>query len=163
MITIRKARLKDTDVILSHWKKYTRPLDKIMKNDPGSRNFIFGRRKSELEDVRKYVNKNIRSPKYAVYVAEVDGKFAGFCTIGIRKIPPLFKIKHVDHMDDLYVNSDFRKMRIASMFKKECLKWAKEKGMKYISLLVFRGNKPARVIYDKWGFSDFNILMYKKI
>ena len=44
---------------------------------------------------------------------------------------------------------------------KEAFSWFARRKIKYVSLTVIEDNKHARRIYEKWGFRDFVITMWK--
>ena len=163
MISVRKASLKDVPTILQLWKEYMRYHDEIIikKNTKLKPHLI--RKKNAANNFIRYIKKNIRSKNAMAYLAEVNGKPAGYCLISIRKNTPIYKLEKIGYINELFVRKEFRGRRISSKFRDEAIKWFKKRGMKYILLEVMSDNKFAHSIYGKWGFFDYHIEMRMKI
>lgn len=162
-VKIRKARLKDIPAIVNLWKELMKEHDRIvLKENPKLKPHI-AKKKDALNIQRKYIQKNIRSKNGMVYVAEVEGKPIGYCLVFIEKNIPIFKPEKIGIMGSFFVKKEFRRMKIASKFRNEAIKWFKKKGIKCISLRVYRGNKYAYSVYNKWGFFDYWTEMRREI
>ncbi len=113
---------------------------------------------------KKWLAKNLRSIDSLPLVAVVDGEIVGYSLNYIKKnIPPIFVIKKLGYVGDLYLKKGYRGKGIATKFQKIALPWFKKKGMKYSSIGVNAQNKKAHFIYKKWGFFDYHIEMRKKL
>ena len=157
---IRKAKLVDVAEIVKMWKEFINYHDHLLTGD---NKHFFTRKKNAPDIFKKFIQKNIRSKNAMVYIAEINGKIAGYSLAIIRKNIPIHKIKKAGEIVDLFVKKEFRGLGISSKFKDEIIKWFKKKGIEEISLKVYPNNKPAYPIYKKWGFIDYQIEMRKKI
>jgi len=160
---IRKANLKDVTKIVDLWKKFIKyPDEIIIKNNKKVRPY-FVKKKNAVTLFRKYIQKNILSKDAIIHIAEVDGKPVGYSLSFIKNTIPIFKMKKIGYISDLFVKKEFRGMGISTKLKDEAIKWFKKKGMKHASIMVYTDNKFAHSIYKKWGFFDFHLEMRKKI
>ena len=163
MISIRKATLKDVPALVGLWKEFMKYHDEyIIKENPKLRTYLV-KKKDAADNFRSYIRKNIRSKDAIVHIAEVNGKSAGYSLISIVGNVPIFKIEKIGHLNDLFVRKEFRGMRISSRFKDEAMEWFKRKGVKHISLKLYKDNRFAHSIYKRWGFFDYQTEMRREI
>ncbi len=164
MIEIKKAKLKDVDLIVKLWKEFMTYLATDMNPEKIKNLKPFFEKKKNAEEIFKtYIKKCIRSKNYLLNIAYVDGKPAGYSFLEIKNTIPIFKIEKTGCFNDLFVKKQFRGLKISSKFKEIALKWFKEKGIKNMSISVYSGNEKARDIYKYWGFDDYHIEMRRKI
>jgi len=163
MISIRKAGLKDISLIVNIWDEFMKNHDQIVLKKNKKIKPYNDRLKNSPANYKKFVQKNLKSGKGSVFIAEVDGKVAGYTLISIKDNIPIFKLKRFGYFSDLYVKEQFRKLKISSKLKDEAIKWFKQKRITYISIGLYSDNKFAHSVYKKWGFMDYHIDMRKKI
>ena len=160
---IKKATIKDVPSIIKLWKEFRKNHNKIViKKNPKFKPYLI-KRSNAAENFKKFVQKNIRSKNSVVYIAEVNGKLVGYSLIYIKDNIPIFKLEKIGYISDLFVKKEFRNQGISSKFKEEAITWFKKKGIKHISLAVYKNNKFAHSIYKKWGFFDYYIEMRRKV
>jgi len=163
MLIIRKAKLKDVSVIVKLWKDFMKYHDDIIiKENPEIKPHLI-KKKNAVNVFKKFIQKNIRSKNAVVFIAEVNGKHAGYSLNFIKDNNPIFKLEKIGHVSDLFVKKEFRGMKISSKFKNEAKKWFKKKGIKHMEIVVYKDNKYAHSIYERWGFFDHKIEMRKNI
>jgi len=162
-IVIRKARMKDVREIMEMWKELHGDHDQNIVKKDGRLKEIEEKKKNAYIISRKWVEKHIRSKNSMVNLAYIDGRTAGYSIVSIKNHIPIFKIKRIGNVDILFVRRGLRGKGIASKFKKEAFKWFRKRGIKYVSLQVFKQNHYAKNIYEKWGFFDGKIEMWRKI
>lgn len=163
MIKIRKAKLVDVPLLLKEWKPYGLGHDQMMIDADSRTKAFLGLHKNVMHEMKSYFTKNILSRNGLFLIAEDSGIFAGFGLCLIKKGPEINAHNKKVHISDLYVRKEYRGRKISSMFYKEMKAWAKKKGLKIMSLMVYCKNKNAYNIYKKWGFIDFHLEMRKKI
>lgn len=160
---IRDAKIGDIPILLELWKELMREHEKIViKENPELKAQLILRKDSK-EIMRKFFQKNIRSRKAMVFVAEINGKLVGYCMVFIKKNSPVYKLKEFGYISDLFVKESFRGMKISSGFRDKALEWFRKKSVKHMTLDVFVNNKHAHEIYNKWGLFDYTINMRKMI
>ena len=102
--------------------------------------------------VESYYKDAFESDKTFVFVAEVDGKFAGVQRADIQEIPHFYKDNKILYLDDAYVSPEFRGQGIIGALIKEVEKVAKERGIKRIQTRVYTYNKPMQRALEKLGY-----------
>lgn len=163
MITIRAARLADIRTVTELWKEFMKDQEEIVtQRNPKSRPFLV-RLPDAVKNFADWASKNIRGRTGRVYIAEVDGKPAGYSLISIRIRPPIARLRRLGYIDDLFVKKEYRGLGISSKLKDEATRWFRKKGIRHVALVVGKGNEPAHSIYEKWGFFDYHVEMRMKI
>ena len=159
MIVIRKAKLKDIDLIFNFEKKLFKSADDIM-NKYCREHFVDYRLKKDYREIlSKYIKGRIYSKNDAIFIAEVNGKPVGHMVISIKKNHPIFKMEKYGRINTVYIEEIFRDKRISSKLKDEAFKWFKKKNISRVSLNVFPDNEKAIAAYKRWGFSTSLIEM----
>ena len=160
---IKEANLDDADEILDIWEDFmdehtiivtneNPELKEYLEFDPNRRNIY-----------RKFLESHMKSQDGAVFIAEDNGKIAGYVMIYIKDEIPVFKNKKIGYCSDLFIKKSHRNKSISSKLKNKVMEWFEHKGIKVISLATFYDNKNARAIYNKWGFFDYKVEMRRKI
>lgn len=162
-IVIRRAGLKDVPEIMEMWKELDRDHSQHIVKKDGRLKEIEEKKRNAYVISRKWIEKHIRSKNSMVSLAYFDGRAAGYSIVSIKNHIPIFKIRKIGNVDILFVRRELRGKGIASKFKKEAFKWFRERGVKYVSLQVFKQNYYAKNIYKKWGFFDGKVEMWCKI
>jgi GNAT superfamily N-acetyltransferase len=111
----------------------------------------------------KWVRKWIASANGLVLVATVGGEVVGYSLNFIKDNVPVYKVRKIGYVGDLFIQKGFRGKGIGSKFKSEAFRWFRKKGMKYASICVHENNREARKLYNVWGFEDFHIEMRRKL
>jgi GNAT superfamily N-acetyltransferase len=160
---LRKANLSDVPKIMELWKEFMEHYDNVLIRENKSLEPYLKKKKSAAQKFRKFARKAIRSKNEAIFMAEVDGKPAGYCLMFIQKNNPIYEIEKLGYISDLFVRKEYQGMGISSRLKDEAFKWFKKKGIKYLAINVLKDNKHAHRVYEKWGFFDFSIRMERDI
>lgn len=162
MVSIKKATPKDSKDIVTLFIEFMKEHEKLVINNNPYFRLHVAKTKNYVQDFRKFILKNIKSKNSIVMYAEENGKPAGYCLAYIKKNIPIYKINKLGYLSDIFVRKNFRKLGISSKMKDESFKWFVKKGVKYVSIIVYKGNK-ARVVYKHWGFKDYLIEMRMNI
>ncbi|MBI2581144.1 GNAT family N-acetyltransferase [Candidatus Woesearchaeota archaeon] len=163
MISVRKAALKDIPSIAGLWCEFMKEHDKIVlvRNKKLSR--YTPRKKNAENNYRSFIKKQLKSGNGAIFLAEAEDTAAGYVFVIIKDEIPVFKLKKIGYISDLYVKKALRGMKISSKLKDEAMKWLKKKGLKHISIGLYVDNEFAHSVYKKWGFFDYKLEMRRKI
>lgn len=161
-VKIRRADLKDLDLLVKMWKEFMEYDRDIVKKNPKIRPH---RRKKENAHLifRKFITEKMTSSDAIVYIAEVDGKPAGYNLTFIEDNVPIFSIEKLGCVGDIFIREKFRGKGVASAFRKRAFAWLKKKGIKHATISLMAVNDRAHEIYRKWGFFDYRINMRRKI
>ena len=163
MVLMRAATARDIPAIVTIWEEFMKDHDAMLiKENPILKPYLY-KNKNASNNYKKFVQKHIKSKNGIVYIAEIDGKIAGYTLIFIKDEIPIFKIKKTGFGSDLFVKKEFRGRNISSKLSSIAIKWLKGKAIKCLSLTLYSDNKLAHSIYKKWGFIDYKIEMRKFI
>lgn len=148
-LTIRKANAKDIPKIVELWKELTVEHRKKFGYDGE----IFKYKKHSPSIYGKFIAKNIRSRNGQVLVGEADG-IVGYVNVGINKLPKVYLHDREVFVYDLYIRKPYRRKGIGTKLMKEVEKWAREKNVFSVGLIVMPKNKAAISAYKKWGVEE---------
>ena len=163
MITIRKASLKDVSNLGNLWQDFMKVHDApIIKKRPKDK-FQIIKEKNSKKNFEAHITKKIRSKNALVIVAEDNGFLVGYSISSIVHNIPVFKLKKLGEINDLYVKPKYQEQGISSKFKKRALTWFKSRKIKSISLRVWVDNPRVIKIYKKWGFEEFQLVLRKRL
>jgi GNAT superfamily N-acetyltransferase len=110
-----------------------------------------------------WVGKWIRSANGIVIIAESEGKAIGYSLGYIKKNTPIYSLKEIGYIGDLYVEKRFRGFGVGTMMKDSMLDWFRKRKMHYVSIAVHESNSAAHEVYASWGFSDYYREMRQKL
>lgn len=159
---IRKAKTKDISVIVELWKGFMKDFNDKFSENKTIKDYIT-LKKNAGKDFRKFAEEKIKSKDGKIFIVEEGNEPIGYMLIYIKKTIPIYKLKKIGYISDLFIKKEFRRRGISSKLKKKAISWFKKKGMKHMSIQVYADNKIPYDIYKKWGFSDFHIELRKKI
>ncbi|MFH1591083.1 MAG: GNAT family N-acetyltransferase [archaeon] len=163
MTRIRKATAQDIPVLLTLWEEFMDDHDGIViKSDPMTKAQV-ARKPDATSAMRRFFSSIIRSPNGLALVVEDDDGIGGYLLADIRPNIPVFAIKRICYISDLYIRKPLRRQRWATKMKEMALSWMKKKGVKYVAIGLHSQNKKAYAIYKAWGFSDHHIEMRKQL
>jgi len=154
-IKIRKARKKDLAEIkrVDGWDQQLNSYSGLDKLDPTH----------EENTGTSYYKKYLLGKKKWCYVAEADGKIVGYVLFNIEKRKDFFRIKKVGYIDLLFIDKKYRKKGISKMFVNKAYEIFKKEGMEFAKLEVQTDNKDAIKVWQKHGFREYRVHMWKKL
>jgi len=163
MIEIKKATMKDADTVLALFEEFMGYHDEvIIRKRPEFKPYL-DKKIDSAGLFKEFLVKNINSDDSLVSIALVDGKVAGYSLNYIKENIPIFKVRWLGYMSDLFVRKQFRNLGVSTMLKDEAMSWFKKKGLRYASIQVYNDNESAHDIYRHWGFTDYHVEMRRKI
>lgn len=89
----------------------------------------------------------INSKNSVIFVAEDNGKLAGFITCGISK-----GIKDAECAFDIFISAGYRNKGIGKELISKMIDYFKAEGCKSVLVNVYSANKGAKKFYKKLGF-----------
>ena len=149
---IRKAKIKDISTIVQlamELLKYHKDFDSY-----------YAPAKNAKEVYAKFFKNCIYSTTKQLLVAEDGDEIAGYALGEISSRPPVFKIRNIGTINDMFVAEKFRKSGLAKQLLTELLNWIKSKKSKYpkldyIELSVHTKNLIGQKAWAKYGFKEF--------
>ncbi len=162
MAIIRKATIRDTPKIIRLWEA----LMQHHRVELGYGKGIFEFRKDMTKIYARFLKRQIRSKKAAVFVADTgakNGNLAGHIMVAVQKRPPIYVHDSEAYIGELFVDADHRREGIATALMKEALGWAKTKKAYSMSIMLSSKNSRALATYKKSGFFVHHFKMNKII
>ncbi len=98
--------------------------------------------------------------KAEIFVAEVDGKVVGMCTVQI--IVSTAKGREVGTVEDVVVDIEHRGKGIGSALLRNLEEWAFVRGLARLQLQSDRDNHPALGFYRRQGWRPTNLVGWMK-
>lgn len=160
-VNIRKAKTKDVDEISGLQDKLIEYHHKLRKGEIEPWEELVSSHKDLWKEFAKTA---IRSYKKVIFVAvDNDNKIVGYTAGMIKKNIPIFKIKKLGYINDLFVIKKYRNKGIAEKLLKTIEKWFKSKNIKYVEVSADTKNKLGQKVWHKFGFEDCRLNMMKEI
>jgi ribosomal protein S18 acetylase RimI-like enzyme len=160
MIATRVARLLDVPLLVALEREFDRDEHQlVLRENPKVKPYLRTRLSARLS--AQWMRNWIRSRNALVLIAEADSVPCGFSVAWIQTSSTIFRPKRYGFIGIMFVKRQYRGRRISSLMMKEAFSWFARRKIKYVSLTVIEDNKHARRIYEKWGFRDFVITMWK--
>ena len=161
MISIRRAKPKDIDALAALWNGLMSHHTKLYGRDARAVNLKL--RKDAESIWRKYVLKQMRSPNGLVLIVEYDGVPVGYSLNLIKPNIPVFRIRKLGYMSDLYLKPGYRGKGVGTRLRNEAFRWFRKKGIRHASIAVHALNFVSRKIYGRWGFSEYHVEMRRRL
>jgi ribosomal protein S18 acetylase RimI-like enzyme len=161
MITIRRARWVDLPLLATLEREFHRDERKIVLKENQRLKPYVQRRPDRDRIFARWMRKWIRSKNALVLIAEADARPAGFSTASIEINQGIYGPRRHGFIGFVFVRCQYRGQGISSLMMKEMLTWFEKRKIKHVCLSVMEDNKPARAIWEKWGFHDFLVVTWK--
>lgn len=152
MTTIRKAKVKDIPNIA---QLAVELLKYHAKFDP-----YFAPTENAESIYTKHFKKCLTSPMKQLLLAECDGELAGYALIEITSRPPIFKVKNMGVVNDIFVVKKFRRKSVGQQLFTGMLDWIKNEkpkypSLNYIELSVNIKDDVSPKAWAKYGFKEY--------
>jgi GNAT superfamily N-acetyltransferase len=161
MISIRRARPRDINALAALWKGLMSHHTKLYGRDARAVNLKL--RKDAESIWRRYALRQMRSSNGLVLIVEDDGVPVGYSLNIIKPNIPIFRIRKLGHIGDLYLKPGYRGKGIGTRLRGTVFRWFRKKGIKHTSIAVHPINSVSCSIYRKWGFSDYHLEMRRRL
>lgn len=113
---------------------------------------------SNLSKPMSYWEERLRAQRtdttVRMYIAESEGSLIGMCGI-VRENSP--KVKHSALIISVYVQPEWRGLRIGDGLITACVDWARTEQIRVVKLAVVTTNAPAIRCYARCGFQVYGI------
>lgn len=100
-------------------------------------------------------------PDRPVFVAEVDGRVAGYCFCEVQSVEgdPIRRDATTLYIDDLCVDEGVRGHGVGRVLYGHAVEWARERGFFDVTLNVWECNPGARAFYESLGMVPMKTCM----
>jgi ribosomal protein S18 acetylase RimI-like enzyme len=105
----------------------------------------------------------ISSEESCALVAVIDDRIIGYLVGGFAKVEEYRSAGKTAELENMYVIPKYRSMRIGNKLINKFLSWCKSKDVERTRVITSANNKLAIGFYHKNGFSDYNLILEKRI
>ena len=105
----------------------------------------------------------MKDEDFAVFVAEEDGRLAGYTVAFLHAYPPIWTVKARGFIDELYVDPASRRGGVGRRLLAAAEGWLTERGMDHVELKVDVANEPTRRFWRDMGFAPRVEIMSKEL
>lgn len=116
----------------------------------------------QKKEEKSYYETFISGKKKWCLVAEKEKKIIGFVLFNIQEQEEFYQIKKVGYIDLLFVNKKERKKGVSKQLLAQTQTILKTEGINYCKLSVHTDN-PAKQAWEKSGFKEYRVHMWKEI
>ncbi len=155
MYKIRKAKPEDINGLINLGKSLVSYEQKL---EPELHTPI----KNPDAGFRKYFEMHIRKKTSLVLLAEHKNKPIGYLAAKVQKRPPIFKLRKVVEIMDIFVSGGHRNIGIGKNLVKCAISYYSKLGFGHFTLFVLSENRNAEKFYKRLGFKEIVKEMYKK-
>lgn len=156
MIKIRKATINDLETIQKLNEKLCLKEFKEFDNTINPKFPL-------LEQGKSYFLERITKEDGCLFVALENDKVIGYLAGGIIEPESYRILKKIAEAENMFVLEEHRSRGIGSRLLEEFVKWCKSKKINKIKVIISSGNSQSINFHKKNGFSDYNIVLEKKI
>lgn len=149
MLVIRKAKVGDIPAVV---RLALGLLEYHSKFDP-----YYAPAKDVEAVYTKFLKKCAFSSKRQLLVAEFGDELVGYALGEIGFRPPVFKMRKIGFINDMFVVKKHRKTGIGKLFLDNLIKWFKSKKLTYAELTVHVKNEIGKRVWAKFGFKGYII------
>lgn len=114
---------------------------------------------------REYIAEILARDDAALFVAEWDGSTAGVVHVEAREArdTPLHVPRRYAEVDTVVVREALRGRGIGRALIEAAERWARERGLESLQLVVYEFNRPAMGLYGRLGYATLRRTMRKRL
>ncbi|MEP7146327.1 MAG: GNAT family N-acetyltransferase [bacterium] len=113
-------------------------------------------------EFKNYIAKRITDEDFNIIISESSGKINGYVMGWIDKRPPIYKIRSVGYLSNIFVDNEVRNSGIGKNLYNELENWFLEKNVDYIEIKSDARNTDTINKFRNHGFRDLSITFYKE-
>lgn len=158
-MTIQKPTLKDIPKLIPLW------MDEIEYHHTLDSEYYLPNPTDEtgVSEEEKYLEKAIKYDDPFILVAKKDDDIAGFVTFEEGRADyPDTKIEHYGEVLELFVDKQYRKQGIGKQLLAAAEAHFAQRNVSWIKLQATMYNTPAIQFYERLGYENKQVLMFKK-
>lgn len=87
-----------------------------------------------------------------VFIAEVDGRVAGFMLCRLKRVPATMGGVLVGELSDMWIIPEARRLGIGDRLSRLAIDWMREQGAHSIEIQVLKDNEASWKLYERMGF-----------
>jgi ribosomal protein S18 acetylase RimI-like enzyme len=156
-ITLRQATEQD-------YTTYCNLLNEINDQHRAALPDIFQRPSGAIFE-REYFISLLANADLAIFLAETEGRPAGFVHVLVREAPsyPLLVPRRIGIIDTLVVSAALRRGGVGKALMRKAEEWAASRGAAAVELNVYEFNQGAQAFYRRMGYTTLSRKMSKPL
>jgi len=87
-----------------------------------------------------------------VFIAELDGRVAGFMLCRLKRVPAYMGGVLVGELSDMWIDASARRMGIGDRLSRLAIDWMRQEGAHSIEIQVLKDNEASWKLYERMGF-----------
>lgn len=87
-----------------------------------------------------------------VFIAELDGRVAGFMLCRVKRVPAHMGGVLVGELSDMWIIAEARRMGIGDRLSRLAIEWLRQQGVHSVEIQVLRDNEASWKLYERMGF-----------
>jgi len=115
------------------------------------------------EKFERYLRGLIGKKSAAVFIAQENGKFAGYLVAKVSEDPPVLKVRRKGAITDIFVERGYRKRGIGQKLTERALEWFRKQNLQFADISVYVKNISGKIFWKRMGFKDHMTIMRKKL
>jgi ribosomal protein S18 acetylase RimI-like enzyme len=146
-VKIRNYTSSDAEAVKLIFKEFVKFHEKC---DP-----CFRKLKNHDSFFIEYIDKNLKSRKAMMYVAELNNEIIGYCLGVIQNKPPVYKSPTYGYIDNIAVLTKYQNNGIGEKLFIQMKNWFQKQKIKRIELFVAIKNEKSTNFWQKMGLSKY--------
>lgn len=148
---IRKARIEDKDKLLLLWSK--------LIEMHTTENKYFEVKMNYRDYLEKDIETFFKNENFQIFLAEHNLNIIGFGVALKTKRPSIFAIEDRGHINDLFVDENYRNNKVGSLITDAIKIWFKENGINFVTMQVAKFNEGGLKFWESNNFQTINYQM----
>jgi ribosomal protein S18 acetylase RimI-like enzyme len=112
-------------------------------------------------ELRKIFEKGLRSENRAIFVAEGEGKVQGLITLSVYHKEAFYANCDIADIDEFIVSTEARGGGAANLLMERAIRYAEERGCRFMELWSRLNNERAHAFYEKHGFQKTGLFLQR--
>jgi ribosomal protein S18 acetylase RimI-like enzyme len=94
-----------------------------------------------------------------VFIAEIDGRVAGFMLCRLKRVPAHMGGVMVGELSDMWVIPEARRLGVGEKLSRLALDWLREEGAHSVEIQILKDNEASWKLYERLGFQlEFRVV-----
>lgn len=115
---------------------------------------FYSMQENSADEWLSWATKKLSSREVAIFVAEKDSKMVGYVSGWIEVRAPIYSLRKVGYLSNIYVQQQFRGQGIGSTLNSAMLDWFKKQNVGFVELNVDSRAKGAVESWLKLGYAE---------
>ena len=110
-----------------------------------------------------YIARRRTDNDFMLFVAEESGVVIGFVMGWIRFRPPLYELRKVGYLSNIFVDEAARGRGIGGRLYRRLENWFKTMDVDFVETTAYAGNTETLEVFRSYGLKDLSVTFYKEL